>query len=969
MMNFLRRKASKVGAEEKNNKGNAKFTTLPMIPDTEPQNANETALAETEGSLSPATTNRRTSIAETIDSTSTGDSKKKKEGFRARAIAQSQQEPQYSPWMAMSGMSHATMTAATPKAKKAKAKVDSSFASTNASVDSVPASLASSAPSGNLSIKTYEMGASSRTAPPPPTSPPPDVPRSMSSSMEHHSPNGGHLSPGAVSPGSYQGMAELSPVSAQETKNSQYGFSPSRASHLMPPPSPAGPSPPQRPPPSGPLPPPPRSAPPPPPSRPVLIAPLGPLANPFRTEPPPTRTETMEAVSPIVHRRPPPPPPPPPAAPVIAPSPKLLRNPSTALSGAPPSAFSKHKRTLSGRVSPGPSLPHLPVPPPPPPSSSAPPPPQPPRPKRDSVVSSPSQSTHNRQTSLSAFPEPPSSTKSPQRSTPYDSWEQMTGHYGGPSSFVVELDSIPTFPEPPSAGDQNTHRMELEQPAPSQDEQMRAAEERREASKVLIPAGVLMHASAPTPSDTSTNRNDSIFSNTGDSHPKMTDGVFLSHSEHSTLLTEVSELRQSQNELRNQLSEMDGLRNQVKEMDNLRNQLTEMDDLRNQLTEMDELRNRLAVMDELRARLTDMEAQQVQDADSLSKWEAYGAGIDTYKANIETYKQQIMKDRQDLIDTSAQAHAAMVAEKDQRFAAMAAEKDQHYIDATNEMSITVREWQTYTQRIEADKVDAVARLGNQIEQLKKEHSELVQAMEISHRDDMDKTYANHAAEVDRMNNDHIRDRSQLLGASDSARAQYESQKSELMAQLSDLDAQNKAVDTERRQLYGELVECRADIVEERQQVATLTSAKNNMVKDLQTTKAKLVNVTGEVTKLKAQVEELQPKVTELEETKDRLERMEEAGLTMDKFLRTANEEKDMLKDQLKASMVAKGRLGAAAARSESLVIEKEKQISEMEKTNEALKKRIYLLGQRMAEKVEWWQGQVGTQATAAAAST
>ncbi|KAF3924170.1 hypothetical protein AA313_de0209556 [Arthrobotrys entomopaga] len=474
-MNFLRRKASKLGGGDKSNKDNAKKANrLAVIEDNEPATEN----AEDEASTTSSTSNRdrRPSVAETIDSTSANDSKKKKESYWARSAAESQASPQ--PWMNVSAMSQPGLALQENKPKKTA--VNGSISSARASVDSVPAS--------NLSI---QMGETSTSAnyPPAPMGAPPKVPHGMALPMGRRSPSnpnqlrdGTHFPPPSPSyPPSRNSLKVPHSPTVQNTPPILPLKTPRTGS--MPPPMPS-------------------SAPPPPPP-PATIAPLGPLANPFRDEAPaqPAYTETVE-VSPLTSRPPPPPPPPP-----TAPS-KLQRSPSRP-HGPPPSSFSKHKRTLSGRVSPSPvNLPSPPVPPPPPPAPAAS--SQSSNQATDSIVSSSSANPHGRQESLSAFPSPASSTKSPERTQHWDSWiPDPSGYYGGPASFVVELESISKSSEPPSIAPGTQHQ-ELESPADSQEKQMQAEEDFRETSKVLIPEG--MTHPLPTPSDRTFSRNDSIFS-------------------------------------------------------------------------------------------------------------------------------------------------------------------------------------------------------------------------------------------------------------------------------------------------------------------------------------------------------------------------------------------------------------------------------------------------------------------------
>ncbi|KAK6514482.1 hypothetical protein TWF281_004682 [Arthrobotrys megalospora] len=216
MKHFLRRKSSKVNGDEKHNKNNAKVNSLAVIEDNEAQSQHSTESASQEVEVSTAPSmNRRASIAETIDSTSTTESKKK-ERYLARLAAQSQQQPQLGPWMAMSPMSHSAMTTNTKtKARpKPKPKAEGSLASAAQSTESVPASIASTVPISVMSVEAPN-------SPPSPSYLPPDVPSSMNSPRRTHSPVGG--SPMGVSP------IALGPSS---------GF-PSTRSSLMVPPSPS----------------------------------------------------------------------------------------------------------------------------------------------------------------------------------------------------------------------------------------------------------------------------------------------------------------------------------------------------------------------------------------------------------------------------------------------------------------------------------------------------------------------------------------------------------------------------------------------------------------------------------------------------------------------------------------------------------------------------------------------------------
>ncbi|RVD89151.1 uncharacterized protein DFL_000170 [Arthrobotrys flagrans] len=857
---FLRRKSSKVNGEEKHNKNNAKVNSLAVIEDNEAQSrhSNESALQEAEGANAPSM-NRRSSITETVDSASTTDSKKK-EGYRARLAAQSQQ-PQLQPWMAaMTPMSHSAMSAPKPKPKpKPKLNPAGSIISAGQSTESVPASIGSTVPTNVTSVEAPN-------APLYPSHPPPDVPSSLGSPRNRSPPIG-----------------------------------------LRHPPLPP------RPPPAGPLPQLPISMSG-PAHQPAMVAPLGPLANPFRSETPVSHREHPEPVSPV-RPPPPPPPPPPPAAP-----PKLQRNPSRGM--PPPSAFSKHKRSLSGRTSPNPSLPSLPVPPPPPPppsSASASAGPFsavssfPPHSDRDSAVSPASAGSHFRNESLSNFPEPPSATRS-QRSASWDNFvPDLTGYYGGPAPFVAELETIPTFPEPPS-GNPSFERQELDVTSPSDNEQLQAAEDKREASKVLLPEGMSLLPAVATPSDTSTNRNDSVFSNPSDAQPKMTDGVFLSNSEHAALLSDLADLR---------------------------------------------------------GRLADLDRLHANSLDRISEWEAY-------KANIDIYVEKTAQDRQGLIEklqNSAQAHSTVIAEKERQYNELVAQ--------ANTMKQSMYDWQTYSQRLEADKTDAISQMTAQIERLKSDNLANIQAMEVAHNDEvnrykaahateMERLRVDHAAEMEHLRADHSSERNRLTLANDSARTEYEQQKSELMGQISAIDARNKELmpqmvelDNTRRKLQGELVEAKADREEYKQQVQTLITAKASTAKELQATRIKLANLTTECDNMKRLLEEAQPKVDQLAEARSAMERMKETEISMEKFLQAANSEKDMLKDKLKAAIVAKAKLGTQLSKTEAQVTEKETKIVALEKEHEVLKTRMYLLGQRMAEKVEWWQGQVGSQAQTA----
>ncbi|KAK6525466.1 hypothetical protein TWF694_005602 [Orbilia ellipsospora] len=889
-MNFLRRKASKVGAEKSNKNNAKKVTQLAIIEDNEP--ANDSAEIEVSTTSSASNHGRRSSVAETIDSTSTSDSRKKKEGYFARLAADNQGTPQ--PWMNMSGMSHAALTTANQKNRPTKITINGSIPSARTSVDSVPAS--------NLSLKTGETSLSTSYIPPPPKGVPPSVPHGMALPLGRRSPSN-----------PFRESTQFAPPSPS--------YPPSRNSLLVPSGQNMPPALPLKVPKPGSIPPPmPSSAPPPPPT-PTLAAPLGPLANPFRDEvpvlaPAPTvYTETAE-ISPST-TRPPPPPPPPPAAPS-----KLQRTPSRS-HGPPPSSFSKHKRTLSGRVSPGPvNLPSPPVPPPPPPapvasSSSS-------NQATDPVVSPVSAHPHSRQESLSAFPSPPSSTKSPERTQNWDSWiPDPTGYYGGPASFVVEMEGISKFPEPPS-GTPGTHQ-ELDSTTESQEQQMRAEEDLRETSKVLIPEG--MTRPMPTPSDRTISRNDSIFSNQTDAQPKMTDGIFLTTSEHAALLADISELRTRAASFESRAADFEYRAADFERRANSSEALATT--LKNDLAELDKQNN--------------------SNIDRINEWEAY-------KTSIDTYIEKMGQDRQVLVDkltNSAQAHKAMIAEKEQQLNAM---KNQ-----VTQMTNTVRDWQTYSQRMETDKSEAITRMTNEINRLKADHSELIQAHEISHKDDMDKLQMDHNIDRDRLATEHSAEIDRMNTAFDAARMDHEARRHELTLEIQALDAKAQDQDTLIRSYETKLTATMADLESRKEQNDGLTATNKNTMQDLKVTKVKLVNVTEELNKSKQLVEQLLP---EISDARGELTQMRTLVNDMEARLDTANNEKNSVKEQLKQSMIAKGRLGTALKTAETQVTEKEKDIEALKKSNETMKKRMYLLGQRMAAKTEWWQGQIPTQPAA-----
>ncbi|KAF3924164.1 hypothetical protein AA313_de0208255 [Arthrobotrys entomopaga] len=408
----------------------------------------------------------------------------------------------------------------------------------------------------------------------------------------------------------------------------------------------------------------------------------------------------------------------------------------------------------------------------------------------------------------------------------------------------------------------------------------------------------------------------------------MTDGIFLTNSEHAALLAEISELRTRAASFESRAA-----------------------DFKNQATNFETRAKRSETLaTALKKDLAELDKQNTANIDRINEWEAY-------KTSIDTYIEKMGQDRQVLVDKlthSAQAHKAMMAEKEQRINAM-----------KNQMTDTVRDWQTYSQRIEKNNADLITRMTNDMDRMKADHSELIQAHEISHKDDMDKLQLDHNIDRDRLMTEHSATVERLNVTFDAERLEHEARRHELTFRIQHLDAETKDQMSHIRGLETRLHDAASDLEGWKRQVDALTAAKNSTVQDLKSTKMKLVNVTEELNKSKQLVEQLLP---EISDAREKLDMMGEKTFEMKTRLETANTEKNSVKEQLNQSMIARGKLGTALEAAKTQVTEREKDIEALKKSNEMMKKRMYLLGQRMAAKTEWWQGQIPARSTAAAAT-
>ncbi|KAJ6256528.1 hypothetical protein Dda_8390 [Drechslerella dactyloides] len=772
MKHFLRRKSSRIAAEEKSNKNNAKLTpALPAIVDHEPDDIREAppmARAGDTDRMPIAVPDRRSSATETISSTSSGQDAKKKDSYMSRLAAESRESPQLSPWMAMSGTSHLGVKAGSKPRPRLGPPIPIRVSEPpRAKMDTIPLS---EAPVGDYhqgigiavdGVSSFPNSRPSVVIPPSPTS-------------------------------------TVSPPGPSHTSH--------RSSIASMPSSPPMPSyPPPAPPPG---------------------VPVGTLANPFREEASPTDIGEPMANP---HAARPPPPPPPPA--------KIQRSP-TKPSVPPPSAFIMHKRSPSGRTSPGPSsfrklsLPSPPVPPPPPPA-----------PANDQNVGRANDLGNG------TFTEQPTSPT-------WDSWvPDLTGYYGGNPSFVAELDNTeaPTPPAPALAG--GDERLELEHTTGTQNDQLQAEEDIRETSKVLLPPdGTSLRAITPEP--------------TTNGHPQPTeylqppDTVLLSNAEHNSLLAELAKLRA-------------------------------------QLADVDKLHK----------------ASQAR----VAEWEAY-------RVSMDKYVDQLTTDRQTIIEKLNSSEQAL------------SEKDRH----AKQLHASLNDWQAHakaieahTQRIEADKAETISQLTTQIDQLHNQRAEASQELE-------------------------------------SRTSMYELTKTQMSSHISHLEMQDRDTtarltntENERKRLTTELLERERAIEEWKTHHDAAAAARNSTTKELQALKAQVVNMSSEAEKMKARLEDAERTKAELAEAREKMERMKETEQTLEKFVRTTTEEKDKLRELLKASTAARGRLGAALSEAEAQMKERDAKIQTLERASAAQKKRMYMLGQRMAEKVEWWDGQVGAQRAAA----
>ncbi|KAF3931175.1 hypothetical protein ABW19_dt0202900 [Dactylella cylindrospora] len=853
----LKRMGSKITGEQKNNKANTNRSSLPSIDDDaegESIHSSEgTGPTEMEASLSQSSNhnNRRSSVAETIDSTSTGDSKGKS-GYMKRLAAQSRADAAHAPWMAMSPMSHSTMGQRAKPKPKVKAKPEGGIKSARVSSENVPNSAVSTSPPSELggdsipSITTtapFAGSANSSTVnlPPHPTYAPPVIPRSRSPSAPIH--NG-------IRSSSNQYLTYIGPP---------YPHSPTS----MGPPSPTFPNstnmPPQSPPPTGPLPPPPPMHPAPPPPPPAgsttISSPLGPLSNPFRTE---TTELDHYAVKPPPQI--PPAPPPPPAAPAVGPL-KLQRNPSKTMA-APPSAWGKkHQRSFSGSGSAPASA-----------SSSGP---------GSGSGSAPSSSSQSLGQSL------PNLSKPDLPILPVPPPPPPAGYYGSSSATFVaaELDG---FPQPPTG-----NPAQRQEHATVQNDRLQAEEDFRENSKVLLPNGVMMHATSES--------NGQKQNNANADQPAPLDGVLLSHEEHATLMEIKSKLEADKSNLEADKSNLE------------------------------------ADLTALHIKFSDMENSYSNSLQRIGQWESY-------KTSIDKYIEQLAEDRQGLVDkvqSSAQAYAKLAQETDGHLREkdkQLHEKDKQLQEAENNLKTTINNWQNYAHQLDTHRKDMEARHAAELARLNAEHSREIERMTVEHKKqvgNLDQISYQNRIELENVKSERAAEVMRLTMALDTERSEYERQKTETIEQLS-------AAISEKESMYNQLLEMDTEAAEKKQEKA----------------ETKAVYLREQTEALGRTIQEMQAKLLDLDEKTLKVENLQATEATLEKFLATANEEKEKLKSQLKASTAAKGRLGTALSRAEAENNEKGTKIMNLEDENEALKKRIYLLGQRMAEKMEWYQSQL-----------
>ncbi|EWC43413.1 hypothetical protein DRE_07660 [Drechslerella stenobrocha 248] len=340
---------------------------------------------------------------------------------------------------------------------------------------------------------------------------------------------------------------------------------------------------------------------------------------------------------------------------------------------------------------------------------------------------------------------------------------------------------------------------------------------------------------------------------------------------------------------------------------------------------------------DLRKRVSDVQKLHKASQTRVREWEAY-------RVSMDKYIQQLSKDRQVLVERLTTSEQA------------AAERQQQSANMFKQLNSTNADWQAHAQRLE-----------NQVKQLERDKADaLMQVVQQSDR-------AN-AAEDDKK-------RSLVASQEEARRAQvamtadfdgrakaYEMMTTQMSTHIEHLEkhekhriAQVSDLEAERQRLQNENTGLKATVEDWKLQHGAVSSARSAATKELQLSRARVVNLEAEANKTKLQLEEGERVKAELADTQQKLERMKDTEKTLEQFVSTATEEKDKLRELLKASTAARGRLGAALTEAEGKVADGEKKIKMLEKANEAQKKRMYMLGQRMAEKVDWWEGQLRPQ--------
>ncbi|KAK6330500.1 hypothetical protein TWF696_003390 [Orbilia brochopaga] len=345
----------------------------------------------------------------------------------------------------------------------------------------------------------------------------------------------------------------------------------------------------------------------------------------------------------------------------------------------------------------------------------------------------------------------------------------------------------------------------------------------------------------------------------------------------------------------------------------------------------------LAELAKLRTQLADVDKLHKASQARVAEWEAYRVSMDKYVG-------QITADRQTIVEKLNSSEQAL------------AEKDRH----AKQLHSSLNEWQAHakaidahSQRVEADKNEKISQLNERIEQLQIERAETDRALQNLHSDTRRMQAAQEAEMTARRNSYEL------------TQAQMASQ----MTHLEKLDRENKSrivdMDGEILRLVGEVVECKKTIDEWQRQYETAANARNVVNKEMQALKAQVVNMSGEADKARARLEEAERTKAELAETKEKIERMKEEAKTMEVLQQTATEEKEKLKEKVRGFLAEKGRLMAMLDDAQRQARDRQAKIVALEKASEAQKKRMYMLGQRMAEKVEWYEGQVAPQRAAA----